>query len=806
MQQPRWLDQLQQDVRGCFHFWRKRPLVATAAVVTIALGAGMNIALFRVIWSVMLKPLPYPDADRLVQVWRVDQKAGGFSPRDRRLPDGLTIDTWRERAHSFDALASYRPWRATVASGGDPDRTPAGLVSAEFFPVLGVRAWLGRTFTPGEVRPGTDDAVVLSYGYWQARFGSDRSLTGRSIVIDGQLCRVAGVLPPDFRDVVTYRSNPPGIYLPISRISEGFLKTSSGYVVGRVKNGIGAEAARGELAALAIEAARRQNKSTDGIGVNITRLQDETGYGLRTALLAMFAATACVLLIACVNVANLLLSQAVARRQELAIRAALGAGRERLVRQLLTEALVLALAGSAIGLGAAQALFRALISLYPGTLPRVAEGGAGGAVLAFALATATLSAAFFGALPALLAARENADTGLRVGRVWMGRDAGHWRDVLVGLQVAMTVMVLIAAGLLLRSFAALRAIDLGFEHSRLVTAQVVLPETRYRTKEDYARFAALWIERLRAIPGVEMAAVTNSLPLAFNVLTSVQFDIRGQSEEHLAGGRAVAGDYFDALGLRMREGRPLTAADDGRRDVVVVNESFAQRFLGNGPAAGTAIRFGPRAATIVGVVRDLRNMGLQRTPEPEIYMPFASLPGVFLDIVVRTALPPAEIVPAARAALRELDGGLALAQISTMDRVIDDDIAGPRFRAVLLALFAAVAVALAAIGVYGVIAHGVRSRTAEFGVRIALGARPADVLRLVVVQGLRAPVAGLAFGLTGAWASGRLMESLLYGVKPHDPIVLAGAAAFVAVVCLAGCGLPARQASRVDPARALRDE
>lgn len=801
-----WRDELRQDVRGCFRFWRKRPLVAVAALATIALGAGMNIALFRVVWSVMLKPLPYPAADRLVQVWRVDQKAGGFSPRDRRLPDGLTIETWRERSRGFDGIASYRPWRATVASGGDPDRAPAGLVSAGFFPVLGVRAWLGRTFEPAEARPGADDAVVLSHGYWQARFGGDRSLVGRGIVIDGQLCRVVGVLPPDFRDVVIRGPRPPSIYLPISKAAEGFLKASSGYVVGRLKSGTGVEAARGELAALAAEAARRQSKPVDGIGVNITRLQDEVGYGMRTALLALFAATACVLLIACVNVANLLLSQAIARGQELAIRAALGAGRARLVRQLLTEALVLALGGGLIGLGLAGALSRALIALYPGTLPRVAEGGEGGALLVFALATATLSAAFFGALPALVATRERGDAGLRTGRAWMGRGARGWRDALAGLQVALTVTVLIAAGLLLKSFAALRAVDPGFERSRLVTAQVVLPETRYRTEEDHARFASMWIERLRALPGVEMAAVTNSLPLAFNVLTSVQFDLGGQSGERLAGGRAVAGDYFRALGLRMKEGRPLTSADDPRRDVVVVNESFARKFLSGGPAAGTAIRFGPRAATIVGVVGDLRNMGLQRNPEPEIYMPFASLPGIYLDVVVRTPLPAAEIVPAARAALRELDGGLALSQVSTMDRILDDDVAGPRFRAVLLGLFSAVAVALAAIGVYGVIAQGVRSRTPEFGLRIALGAGPADVFRLVVGQGLRAPALGLAAGLAGAWAAGRLIESLLFSVTPHDPFVLAGAAAVVALACLLASGLPARQAARVDPARSLRDE
>jgi putative ABC transport system permease protein len=718
----------------------------------------------------------------------------------------LTIELWRARSHSFDGLASYRPWRATVGSGGDPDRAPAGLVSAEFFPILGVRAQFGRTFTAAEVRPGADDVVVLGYGYWQTRFGGEPGLVGRDILIDGRLSRVVGVLPADFRDLVTSGSNQPSVYVPISKVFEGPLKVSSGFVIGRLKSDIGVAAARSELAALAREAARQQDQPLEEQGVNITHLQDEIGFAMRPALLTMFAATFCILLIACTNVANLLLAQAIGRRQELAIRSALGAGRARLVRQLLTEALVLALAGALLGLGAAWVLSRSMIALYPGTLPRVAEGGEGGAVLVFALTLTALSAAFFGILPALLATRARHDAGLRVGRAWMGRGARRWRDALIAVQVAVTVTVLIAAGLLLRSFAALRAVDPGFEHARLFTAQVVLPEARYRTADDYTRFARAWIERLKTIPGVEQAAVTNSLPLAFNVLTSVRFDVAGQPEEHLAGGRAVAGDYFDAMGLRMKEGRPLTAADDGRRDVVVVNESFVRRFLKSTAATGTAIRFGPRAATIVGVVRDLRNMKLERPAEPEIYMPFAALPGVFLDTVVRAAVPPAEIAAAARSQLRALDSGLVLSQVSTMDRILDDSVAKPRFQAVLLLLFAAVAVALATIGVYGVSAQGVRSRTAEFGVRMALGARALDVFWLVERQGLGAPLLGLAVGLAAGWASGHLLNTFLYGVTSHDPLVLAGAAAFILVVGLVGCGLPALQASRIDSARALRDE
>jgi putative ABC transport system permease protein len=594
--------------------------------------------------------------------------------------------------------------------------------------------------------------VVLSHGYWKTRFGGDRSLVGQSILIDGQFYQVTGVLPAGFRDLVTSGSQPPSVYLPISKAVDGPLKVASGFVVGRLKSGAGIAAARSELAALARESGLPESRRLEGRAVNITRLQDEIGFGVRPALLAIFAASGCILLIACSNVANLLLAQALGRRQELSIRAALGAGRMRLIRQLFTEALVLAAAGAALGVGAVWVLARSMVALYPGTLPRVAEGGAGGAVLLFAVAIATLSAAFFGILPALVATRARSDASLRVGKVWMGHGAGRWRDALASLQVAVTVTVLIAAGLLLKSFTALRATELGFEHERIFTAQVALPERRYGTPEDQTRFVRFWTDRLKGIPGVEQAAVTNSLPLAFNLLQTIQFVVSGEPEEQQAGARAVGGDYFGVLGLRMKEGRALSAAEDGRRDVVVVNESLVRQFLKRSRVTGTAIRFGPsKAATIVGVVRDLRTLGLKHLPPPEIYLPFAALPGTYLDVAVRTAVPAAEIAAAARSELRGLDAGLALSQVSTMERILDGNIARPRFQAVLLGLFAAVAMALATVGVYGVIVQGVRARTAEFGVRMALGATGPNVFWLVVKQGLRAPLIGLAAGLAGAW-------------------------------------------------------
>jgi predicted permease len=389
----------------------------------------------------------------------------------------------------------------------------------------------------------------------------------------------------------------------------------------------------------------------------------------------------------------------------------------------------------------------------------------------------------------------------------LGPAARKWSGALVALEMGVTTVALVSAGLLLKSFLSLRSVDLGFARQGLTTAQVVLPEDRYgKDVQARSRFVAEWLARLNAIPGVAGCAVTNSLPLAFNLLMDTSFRVPGQPERY-AGARAVAGDYFQVMGLRTKEGRALAAADDARHDVVVVNETFVRQFLPGRAAVGAPVDFGDgHVATVVGVVKDLRDMGAGRPAVAEIYLPFGMMPSTFLDVVVRTAADPAAIVAAARAELRRMDPQLALAQVSSMETVIDDSIARPRFQAGLLGLFAVTALLLAAVGVYGVIAQSVRARTAEFGIRIALGAGAGDVYALVLRQGLRAPLAGLLMGGAGSLAAGRLLGSLLYGVTPRDAQVLAGVAALLMVVAILACSLPARQASRTDPATALRAE
>ena len=782
-------------------------MATLAALLTLALGAGLNLALFRVVYAVVLKPLPYEDPHRLVNVWRVDRLEDSpmIATHDRLLPDGVTVERWQQRARTLSGLASYRAWRVTVASGGDPERVPAGLISPEFLPLLGVHPVMGRNFEPAENRRGAAPVAILSYAYWQRRFQGDLRLLGASIIVDGQPSLVVGILPAEFRPVILGMEQEAQVYVPLVRADSGSLNRRVAWIVGRLGPGATLASAQAELAALAREAAIEQGKPLERQGVNVTLLEEQIGRTLRPALRMFFAATACVLLLACLNVAALLLARALERQRELSIRAALGASRGRLLRQLLGETLLLAAAGAALGAAISVALVEALRRLYPGSIPRLEEGGTGAAVAGFGLLVALASTLACGILPAWLATRGRLAGALHGRGVSLGPAARRWSGALVALEVGVTAMVLVSAGLLLKSFLSLRSLDLGFAREGLMTAQVVLPDERYAKDEGRARFVAEWLARLNAIPGVAGCAVTNSLPLAFNLLMDVSFRVPGQPQRY-AGGRAVAGEYFQVMGLRMKEGRPLSADDDARRDFVVVNESFVRRFLPHRAAVGTPMDFGGHRATIVGVVKDLRNMGLQRPAVPELYLPFGSIPGPFLDVIVRTAAGPAGIVTAARAELKRMDPQLALAQVSSMDKIVDNSMARPRFQAVLLGLFAIIALLMAAVGTYGVIAQSVRTRTAEFGIRMALGACVGDVRALVLWQGLRMPLIGLLMGGAGSLAAGRLLESLLYGVTPHDAQVLAGAAVLLAAVAVLACSLPARQAARTDPATALRAE
>jgi putative ABC transport system permease protein len=810
-----WLETLLQDLRHALRVWRKRPLIALTAILTIALGAGMNVAVFEVIWNAMLKPLPYADSSRLVQVWMSDGR------EERNAPRNTLIEQWREGSQMFTHLASYRPWRVTVASGGDPEQVFAAVVSPEFFETLGAPLLAGRAFLPEESREGADNVVLLREGYWRNRFDADSAMVGREITIDSMLSRVIGIVPDSFRAAALIEGvllgsrdrrgagSEPDIYLPLSRARVAGMRApvSTSYVIGRLHAAATAADATAELASITANdstAANNSSANEQTRRVWVSPLQAEIGHEIRPALFALAAATGCVLLIACANLANLLLSQAVLRRRELAVRAALGAGRARVVRQLLTEAAVLSLTGAAAGLAAAQMILQVVTALYPDAIPRSSEGGPPPAVHALALGVTLLCAMIFGVLPAWRATGEANDEALRVGSLWMSRGSRRWADGMVAVQLGLTAVVLIAAGLLLKSFVVLRDVDLGFARQHLITSTVNLPAAHYETRDDRARFGAEWLERLNAIPGVSAAAISNSLPLRYTLLLNVTVRVPGESKEQIVGGRAVGGAYFEAMGIEWVAGGPF---DEASEDQVVVNEAFVQRHLQGGAAVGINLGAGDKPLTITGVVKDVRHLGMREAASPEMFMPFARFPLNPVDTVVRSQLPPGQVAAAMRRQLQSVDPQLALGEIKMMSEVIDDQLARPRFQALLLALFAAAAMALAAVGAYGVIAHNVRSRVAEFGLRRALGAGTPELVRLVLWDGMKAPLLGLAVGLAiGAFAVGRYLETLLYGITPRDPAVLLLTGGLLALTALLACALPGRWAASVEPSQALRQE
>lgn len=799
----RWLETVLQDLRLAFRLWRKKPLVAVTAILTIALGAGMNVAVFRVIWNVMLKPLPYAEPARLVQIW-VEEK------EPRTPPENVLIEKWQHSSLTFSAFAAYRPWSVTIISQGNPEQVFTGMVSQNFFETLGTPLLAGRRFNQTEMSSGSDNVILLREGYWRRRFAGDPAIVGSEIEADGTLCRVIGIVPDSFlatpliqvarggSTALRGSRAEPDAFMPRSRARVGGMRlpTHTSFLIGRLKPGIPADQAAHELATIAGPGERRR--------IWLSPLEEEVGYQLRPALLALIAATGCVLLIACANLANLMLAQVVLRRRELAVRAALGAGMARVMRQLITEAMALSLAGGAAGLLVSQLLYGVIVGLYPDTIPRTANTAPDWIIYLFALSITILTGLLFGVLPAWRAASEAKDEALRVGHPWMSRGSRRWSNAMVALQVGLTTVVLIAAGLLVRTFLTLRDIDIGIDRDHILTASIDLPATRYKTRDDRARFGRAWIDRLAAIPGVTSAGISNSLPLRYTMLLDLRIFIPGSEQEQMVGGRAVGGDYFKALGMRWAAGGPFDPKVKGQ---VAVNEAFVRKFLPGKQPVGFQLPQGKTSMLVTGVIKDIRHRGLREAPQPELYLSYDSFPLNPVDTVVRSSLPPAQIIAAMQRELKALDDQVVLARPLAMEEVVDGELARPRFQVVLLGLFAAVALALAAIGTYGVIAYNVRSRTPELGLRRALGASTLDIQQLILANGFKAPMLGLAAGLLLGWlVIGRFLEALLFGVTARDPKVLAFTALTLAATSLLACLVPGRAAARIDPGVALRQE
>jgi putative ABC transport system permease protein len=792
------MDTLLADLRYATRQLRKSPGFTAVAAATLALGIGANTAMFSLVRGVLLRPLPYPQAERLAMA--------GLS-----LPD---FDDLRRAATVFDDTAVWASNLYLVGGEGAAEQVRGAIVSDRFFPMLGGAA-VGRALGPADAR---DKVIVLAHGLWTRRFGADPGVVGRTVRLSGESYTVIGVMGPEFQF-------PPGqfeLWVPL----EGAMAGAPGQLdnrslrifraLGRLAPGVTLAQAQGQVDAIAARLAREHPATNEGVGITFAPIYDRLVGGVRTALLVLMGVVALVLLIASANVANLLLARAKSREREIAVRTALGAGRGRLVRQLLTESVLLSAAGSALGLLLARWILDVLPTLAAAQIPRLASVRIDPAVLAFTAAVAIATGLLFGLAPAWQAARTDAAQGLREGRRGSpGPTARRLRAGLTAAEVALALVVLVGAGLLVQSLVRLLNVDAGFVADNLLTFHVQMARPVLRTPAQRAALAGDVVTRIARLPGVQAAGGGTGLP-PVTPQRATGFVAEGVSESAPEGRHAyflaATPDYFRALGARVREGRAFVDADGaGAPEVVILNHSLARRLYGGASAVGRRIRLvnpeqGDGWRTVVGVVDDVRYSGLDDPGEAAIYTPFAQTPFLWTYVMVRTSGPPLALAGAIRQAVSAVDPTLEAAAVKPMAEVVAETVAQPRFNVVLLSAFAALALLLAAVGIYGVISYSVVQRTKEIGIRMALGADSTDVLRLITGEGLRLAAMGVVAGLLGAAATARVLATLLFEVQPTDALTYASAAAFLVLVALAASAIPAWRATRVAPVSALRAE
>src|SRR5215207_6883608 len=785
------VEDLRQDVLFGLRVLRRNPVFSLVSVVTLALGIGANTALFSITNAVVFRPLPFAEPERLLTLWESSAK----SEDARNIVSPANYLDWREQTRSFEEMGAYVDDFYNISEGDTrPERVAGANATASLFRALGVRPLLGRVFGPEDERPDAESVVLLSHGLWQRRFGGDPNVVGQSVKLNGPAYTVVGVLPPDF--IISPRRYE--IYRPMRFDDEQSVNRRGRYltVLARLRPGVTAEQARAEMNALGARLSAQYPEENAGRSATIDPLDRTITWNTRTALLTLLGAVGFTLLIACANVANLLLGQAASRRKEMAVRAALGAGRLRLVRQMLTESLTLSLLGGLAGLLLAKWGVGLLVSLSPAGLPRAEEAGLDLRVLSFTLLVSVVTGLAFGLAPALQASKVELTDALKSAR---STGVGRWslaRGALVAAEVALSLVLLVGAGLLVKSFVRLTEVELGFDPTHVVAADISLPY-RYNTQEKRTEFYRQILTRVESLPGVSSAAVSQSVPLS--------------GDRHGSIYHRVSEGYFKTLGVRLLRGRNLNERDTaGAPGVALINESLARRvFPGEDPLGKQIVLAAddtPRPREIVGVVSDTRYVTPNLEPYSEIYVSYLAEPWFHMSLVVRAGGDPAALVNGMREEVSALDKDVPLANVKEMEQYVHDSLSPQRFSALLLTLFAVAALGLAALGVYGVISNSVARRTHELGIRLALGARRGDVLRLVVGQGMRPVLLGLGAGLAGALALTRVLESLLYGVSAFDPSVFAGVSLLLAATALVACYLPARRATRVDPMRALRHE
>ena len=820
------MDTLLQDLRCALRTARQNPAFTLAAVAALTLAIGANTAIFSVVNTVLLRPLPYPDPDRLVVFTTTSPQGSGFGASPTKF------NTWRRQTAAFQDVSAYR-FSVVNLTEGEPEQVATAHVSADFFRLFGAPVSAGRTFTADEDLPNGGRVVVLSDGFWRRRFGADASLVGRKLSLNGEPHEVVGILGPFDSETVQTPIGPPDLWLPFQIDPNSVMQGNFFVTAGRVKPGVTLAAAKAQLGQAATEFRERfPNALGRQGGFGADPMQEIIVRNVKGSLWVLLGAVTFVLLIACANVANLLLVRATVRRREIAIRAAMGAGRRRITRQLLTESVVLALAGGGLGLFLGMAGIRALLAMNPGNIPRIGVNGAGVGVdwrvLTFTLMVSIVTGLVFGLVPAVQSSRLDLNTTIKEssGRSGSGFRQNKARALLVVAEMGLALVLLVGAALFIRTFLALRAVNPGFDAHQVLTMRMSLRGEHFTTTAAVAQLMRDGADRLNALPGVEVAGAACCVPLEGGFGLPIIIEGRPlDGPAHGGGGFApISPNYFRAFRIPILRGRAFTDQDTGGSPgVAIINNAMAKRFWPNGDPLAARITIGkglgPRmelaGRQIVGIAGDVRDGGLNRDPQPIMYVPWAQMPDAhsanLLDItpiawIVRTRGEPYAMSANIQRELRAASGGLPVAAPRSMDEVVVRSTARSDFNMILLTTFALAALLLAAIGIYGLMAYSIQQRTQEIGIRMALGAGAGAVRNMVVRQGMSVALAGVAIGVASAYGLTRVIASFLFGVTARDPLVFVGVPLLLSGVALVGVWLPARRAAKVDPVVALRVE
>ena len=818
------MNTLWQDLHYGVRMLWKHPGVTAIAVLTLALGIGANTAIFSVVNAVLLNPLPYREPDALVSLWENVPTHGRW-----RVSPGNFFD-WKKQNTVFQDMAAFGANSLTLTGDGEPEQLAGAGVSAGYFAVVGVDPILGRAFLPEEHETGKGQVVILAYPLWQRRYGGDKNIINRQITLDGASYTVVGVMPPGIYPVwpttsghLTFDEQQQQFWTPMS-FTPQWAAVRTAHVFGaiaRLKPGVSLNQAATEMNTIAARL-EQEHETNRGKGIIVNQFMNEVVGNVRPALFTLLGAVGLVLLIACANVAGLLLAQHAGRSKEIAIRAALGAGRGRLVRQFFLEGLLLSFFGTAIGIAVASLGTKVLLQFVPAGVPRLAQVNLDLRVLGFTMLISLGTCLIFGLIPAWHASKPDLHTTLEQSGRTSGPGASRlrFRQLLVVFQVSIAVMLVIGAGLLIKSFWMLQQVDPGFQAEGVLSAGLMLPASKYREPDQINNFHKQLLERISAVPGVKSATIAYDDPLQSNWLDSFEIEGRVASAadpSSTANFMPVGPDYFETVGVRMAAGRKFTPQDDqDHPGVAIVNESFVRHYFPNENALGRRIRPSPpgriwknqRLTTfeIVGIVRDVKFAGLEAPSEPAYYLPASQAPLQDMTLLVRTTTDPLSVVGAVREAVLSVDPNQPISDVKTLEKIVDDSIAQRRLNMLLMGLFGSLAMLLSAVGIYGLLSHAVTQRTQEMGIRMALGAQTADVLKLVLSQGMMLALAGEAIGLIAAFALTRLIRGLLFGVTPSDATTFVAVGAVLMMVALLACYLPARRATKVDPLIALRYE